>query len=49
VLKKCDNVLTRQAMAPQQQDVTRFPRVLERKCARVRWLTDNLATLMEKR
>lgn len=49
VLKKCDNVLTRQAMAPQQQDVTRFPRVLERECARVRWLTDNLATLMEKR
>jgi hypothetical protein len=25
------------------------PRVLEREFARVRWLTDNLATLMEKR
>jgi Ser/Thr protein kinase RdoA (MazF antagonist) len=50
VLKKCDNVLTRQATAPQQQkDVTRFPRVLERECARVRWLTDNLPTLMENR
>ena len=50
VLKKCDNVLTTHALAPEQdKHVTNFPRVIERECARVRWLGDNLSTLMEAR
>src|SRR5919107_976896 len=48
VLKKCDNVLTTHALAPEQdKHVTNFPRVIEREYARVRWLSDNLSTLME--
>ncbi|WP_369132712.1 phosphotransferase [Modestobacter sp. I12A-02662] len=48
VVKKCDNLLTKQAMVPQQaKDAVKFSLVLERECARVRWLADNPHTLTE--
>ncbi|WP_222267303.1 phosphotransferase [Modestobacter marinus] len=48
IVKKCDNLLTKQAMIPQQaKDAVKFSLVLERECARVRWLTDNPFTLTE--
>jgi Ser/Thr protein kinase RdoA (MazF antagonist) len=49
VLKKCQNVLTVQETTPQHPvDVTRFARALDRECARVRWLSDNVPTLPEQ-
>ncbi len=48
VVKKCDNLLTKQAMVPQQdKDAVKFSLILARECARVRWLTDNPFTLTE--
>jgi Ser/Thr protein kinase RdoA (MazF antagonist) len=48
IAKKCDNLLAKQAMIPQQpKDAVKFALVLERECARVRWLTDHPFTLTE--
>jgi Ser/Thr protein kinase RdoA (MazF antagonist) len=48
IAKKCDNLLAKQAMIPQlPKDAVKFALVLERECARVRWLTDNPFTLTE--
>jgi Ser/Thr protein kinase RdoA (MazF antagonist) len=49
IAKKCDNLLAKQAIIPQQpKDAVKFALVLERECARVRWLSDNPFTLTEK-
>jgi Ser/Thr protein kinase RdoA (MazF antagonist) len=48
IAKKCDNLLAKQATIPQQpKDAVKFAMVLERECARVRWLTDHPFTLTE--
>ncbi|MGY1633619.1 phosphotransferase [Geodermatophilus sp. SYSU D01186] len=48
IVKKCDNLLTKQAMVAQQaKDAVKFAQVLERECARVRWLADNPFPLTE--
>lgn len=42
IAKKCGNLLTKQAIVPRQpKDAAKFALLLERECARVRWLTDN--------
>ncbi len=48
VAKKCDNLLTKQALVPRQpKDAENFALILQRECARVRWLTDNPFPLTE--
>jgi Ser/Thr protein kinase RdoA (MazF antagonist) len=48
IAKKCDNLLAKQATIPQQpKDAVKFALVLERECARMRWLSDNPFTLTE--
>ncbi|TLM83511.1 phosphotransferase [Pseudarthrobacter sp. NamE5] len=42
IAKKCQNLLTKQAVLPRQpKDALNFALLLHRECARVRWLTDN--------
>ncbi len=48
IAKKCYNLLTKQAIVPRQsKDAIKFALLLERECARVRWLTDNPFTMTE--
>jgi hypothetical protein len=48
IVKKCDNLLAKQAVVPQQaKDAVKFALVLERECARVRWLSDNPLPMTE--
>jgi Ser/Thr protein kinase RdoA (MazF antagonist) len=48
IVKKCDNLLTKQALIPRQpKDAVKFAQLLERECGRVRLLTDNPFTITE--
>ncbi|SFK58368.1 phosphotransferase [Geodermatophilus ruber] len=50
IVKKCDNLLTKQALVAQQaKDAGKFALVLERECGRLRWLTDHPFSLTEDR
>lgn len=49
IAKKCDNLLTKQSIVPRQpKDAVKFALLLERECARLRWLTNNPWTLTEE-
>ena len=48
IAKKCNNLLTKQAVVPPAvKDAFSFALLLQRECARVRWLTDNTFTTSE--
>jgi len=49
VARKCQNLLTKQAIVPRQsKDAFSFALLLKRECARVRWLTNNPFPLTEE-